>query len=163
MLIIIIIIILILVLYYTSLFVSNKIRYSKAQKKILIEDFIGVMDLNLIILLLVSYDITRELRIPFLFQLSVLYLNYAALKNRKKKNLLCIILIISLIIFLLCLITHGLKNQGLWIRKLNGKKIKWNKKKKKKKVKKKKKKKKSCIGKEVSSNPQKPPKKNNYL
>ena len=35
-----------------------------------------------------------------------------------------VLLIISLIIFLRCHITHGLKNQGLWIRKLNGKKKK---------------------------------------
>jgi hypothetical protein len=36
----------------------------KSSKKLLIEDFIGVTDLNLSILLLVSMNITRELRIP---------------------------------------------------------------------------------------------------
>jgi len=49
-----------------------------------------------------------ELRIPPL-SAAVLYLNYDALENGKIHHVL---LIISLIIFLLCHITHGLKNQG---------------------------------------------------
>ena len=58
-----------LVLYYAPLFGSNKSDALKL-KKLLIEDFIGVMDLNLVILMLSLYDITHELRIP---PLSVIY------------------------------------------------------------------------------------------
>jgi len=51
--------------------------------------------------------------------MSVLYLNYDALENGKIHHVL---LIISLIIFLLCHITHGLKNPRTLDMKLNGKK-----------------------------------------
>jgi len=57
----------------------------------------------------------------------VLYLNYAALEKWKKTH--HVILISSLIIFLLCRITHGLKNQGLLDKKLNNKRKKKKKKK----------------------------------
>jgi len=50
-------------------------------KKLLTENFIGVMDLNLAIL------VNREF---LLFQLSVLYLNYAALENGKTHHVLLI-------------------------------------------------------------------------
>ena len=76
------------------------------------EDFIGVMDLNLVILMLVSIILLVNWEY-LLFQLSVLYLNYPPLENGKTHHVL---LIISLIIFLLCHNAHGLKNQGLWIR-----------------------------------------------
>ena len=97
-----------LVLYYAPLFGSNKSRCSKAQKII----NRGVMDLNLVILMLVFMILLVNWEY-LLFLLSVLYLNYAALENGKTYHVL---LIISLIIFLLCHITHGLKNQGLWIK-----------------------------------------------
>ena len=45
--------ILCLVLYYAPLFGSNMSRCFKVQK-LLIEDFVGVMDLNLVVLMLVS-------------------------------------------------------------------------------------------------------------
>jgi len=45
---------------------------------------------------------------------NLIILNNAALENEKTHYVL---LIISLIIFLICHTTHGLKNQGLWIKK----------------------------------------------
>jgi len=69
--------------------------------KLLTEDFIGVMGLSLAILMLVSIILLVNWEY-LLFQLS--------LENGKTHHVL---LIISLIIFLLCHITHGLKNQGL--------------------------------------------------
>jgi len=68
----------------------------------------------------------------------VIYLNDAALENGKIHHVL---LIISLIIFLQCHITHGLKKSRTLNKKLNGKKTSEIKK--------------SFIGKEMSSNPQK--------
>ena len=60
------------------------------------------------------YDINRELRIPPLSA-------FCAISQlrciRKWKNSSCIINhLTNIIIFLLCHITHRLKNQGLWIR-----------------------------------------------
>jgi len=49
-----------------------KLKKKKKKKKLLIEDFIGVMDLNLVILMLVSNDITCELRIISLSAISQL-------------------------------------------------------------------------------------------
>ena len=100
-----------LVIYYAPLFGSNKSRCSKAQKIInrgLYWSY-GFKSRNSSVSL---YNITRELRIPPLSAV-VLYLNYVALENGKTHHVL---LIISLIIFLLCHIIHGVKNQGLWIR-----------------------------------------------
>jgi len=101
-----------LVLYYAPLFGSNKSRCSKAQK------FInrglywshGFKSRNSYVSL---YDITRELRVPPISAIYGIYLNYVALENGKIHHVL---LIISPIIFLLCHITHGPKNQELWIR-----------------------------------------------
>jgi len=83
-------------------------------KKLLIEDFIGVMDLNLAILLLVSIILLVNWEY-LLFQLSVLYLNYDVLENGK---ILHVLLIISLIIFLLCY--SWTKESRTLDKKLNG-------------------------------------------
>jgi len=57
-------------------------------KKLLIEDLIEVMDLNLVILMLVLYDITREFRIP---PLSAVCAISQLRCFRKWKNSSCII------------------------------------------------------------------------
>ena len=68
-------------------------------KKLLIEDFIGI---------------TRELRIP---PLSAICAISQLRCFRKWKNSSCIINhLTNNIPTMLCHITHGLKNQGLWIR-----------------------------------------------
>jgi len=77
-----------LVLYYTPPFSSNKSRCSKAQKIInrgLYWSY-GFKSRNSSVSL---YDIIRELRIPPLSALSVLYLNYAERENGKSSS--CII------------------------------------------------------------------------
>jgi len=101
-----------LVLYYMLLSLVQIRADALKLKKLLIEDCIGFMDLNLVILMLVSMILLVNWEY-LLFQLSVLYLNYTALETGKTHHVL---LIISYIIFLVCYITHGLKNQGLWIR-----------------------------------------------
>jgi len=101
-----------LVLYYMLLSLVQIRADALKLKKLLIEDCIGFMDLNLVILMLVSMILLVNWEY-LLFQLSVLYLNYTALENGKTH---LVLLIISLILFLLCHITHGLKNQRLWIR-----------------------------------------------
>jgi len=100
------------VIYYAPLFVLNKSRCSKAQKIInrgLYWSY-GFKSRNSSVSL---YDITRELRIPPLSAVCALSQLRCFRKWKKTHHVL---LIISLIIFLLCHITHGLKNQGLWIR-----------------------------------------------
>ena len=68
-----------LVIYYAPLSLVQIRAYVLKLKKLLTEDFIGDMDLNLAILMLVSM-------ILLLFQLSVLYLNIRCFRKWKNSS-----------------------------------------------------------------------------
>jgi len=112
-----------LILYYTPLFGSNKSRCSKAQKIINIGNYwsYGLKSRNSYVSL---YDITRELRIP---PLSAIYTISQLLYFRKWKNSSCIINHLTNNISTMSYYSWT-KELRILDKKLNGKKIKWNKK-----------------------------------